>query len=316
MMIDFDTAVSMLKNAEDVLILTHQNPDGDTLGSAFGLCYALKQLGKRVRVENCDKIHEKYAFLYEGAPCDEFEERFIVSVDVAERKLLGDSFSEKYGDRVDLSVDHHQNSKAFAKCTYAEYDSASACEIVYLIIKALGVDITSEIASCIFTGCSTDTGCFKYSNVTSRTHLIAAELIEYGARHSEINTKMFENKRYCDVELQRMCLNSMEFYFGGTVAVISVTQQMLLESGADKGSFDFIKPLTRQIEGVEIGITIREEENGIISVSVRTGSKCDASRICKQFGGGGHIRAAGCEFRNSNILLVKKELIEFIGKSI
>lgn len=316
MMIDFDTAVSMLKNAEDVLILTHQNPDGDTLGSAFGLCHALKQMGKNVRVENCDAIHEKYAFLYEDAPCDKFNERFIVSVDVAERKLLGDSFSEKYGDRVDLSIDHHQNSKAFAKCTYAEYDSASACEIVYLVIKALGVKITKEIANCIFTGCSTDTGCFKYSNVTARTHLIAAELIEYGANHSEINTKMFDNKRYCDVELQRLCLNSMEFYFGGIVAVICVTQQMLLESGADKGSFDFIKPLTRQIEGVEIGVTIREEENGIISASVRTGNKFDASYICRHFGGGGHIRAAGCEVRDSSILAVKKELIEFIGKSI
>ena len=316
MMIDFDTAVSMLKNAEDVLILTHQNPDGDTLGSAFGLCYALKQMGKKVRVENCEPIHIKYAFLYENAPCDEFEEKFIVSVDVAERKLLGDSFSKKYGDRVDLSVDHHQKSKAFAKCTYVESDSASACEIVYLIIKALGVEITREIASCIFTGCSTDTGCFKYSNVTARTHLIAAELIEHGANHSEINEKMFENKRYCDVELQRMCLNSMEFYFGGTVAVICVTQQMLSVSGADKGSFDFIKPLTRQIEGVEIGVTIREEESGAISVSVRTGKKFDASFICKHFGGGGHIRAAGCEVRNSDISAVKKELIEFIGNSI
>ena len=316
MMIDFDTAVSMLKESENVVILTHQNPDGDTLGCGFALAHALKQMGKNVRVKNNEPFHEKYQFLYENAPFDVFEEEFVVSVDVAEKKLLGDELGAIYGDRVDLSIDHHQNSRAFAKCTYVEPDSASACEIVYEIIKALGVNITRSIATAIYTGCSTDTGCFRYPNVTERTHLIAAELIKYGARHSEVNTRMFESKKYSDLLLQKLCLDELEVCLGGEVAVILITQQMLKDTGADKTAIDCIKPITRQIEGVEIGVTIREEADGKISVSVRTGEKYDASVICRHFGGGGHIRAAGCEVENSDIVTVRKEVLDFIEREI
>ena len=135
MLTDFSTAVSMLRNADKILILTHRNPDGDTLGSGFALLRALRQLGKRARLLNADSINEKYSHLYEGLSEDDFEEEFIVSVDVAEKKLLGD-LMEKYADKVDLSVDHHGTGKLFAKNTYCESESASACEILYEIIKA------------------------------------------------------------------------------------------------------------------------------------------------------------------------------------
>ena len=316
MTIDFESAVSLLKNSDNVIILTHQNPDGDTLGSAFGLAHALKQLGKKVRVKNNEPFHEKYAFLYENAPFDVFEEEFVVSVDVAEKKLLGDELSMLYGDRTDLSIDHHQNSRAFAKNTYVESDSASACEIVYEIIKALGVTINENIATAIYTGCSTDTGCFKYSNVTERTHLIAAELIKYGAAHAQINERMFETKKFSELKLLKMCLDNLDVCFDGKVAVVSITQKMLSDAGADKTAIDGIKPLTRQIEGSEIGVTIREEADGKISVSVRTGESYDASVICKHFGGGGHIRAAGCEIKDSDIDSVKKAVLDYIEKEV
>ena len=118
---------------------------------------------------------------------------------------------------------HILKTKLFAKNTYSEPDSASACEVVYLIIKALGVEIDKKIADCIYTGCSTDTGCFKYSNVTARTHRITAELIEYGADHSRINVKMFETKSMNSIMLERMCYESLELYGSGKVAAITVT---------------------------------------------------------------------------------------------
>ena len=309
MLTDFGTAVSMLKSADKILILTHRNPDGDTLGSGFALLRALRQLGKRVKLLNADAINEKYAHLYEGLSEESFEEEFIVSVDVAERKLLGD-LMEKYADKVDLSIDHHGTGKP-----YCESESASACEIVYEIIKALGAKIDKGIADCIYTGCSTDTGCFKYSNVTPRTHRIAAEIIEFGADHSKINEKMFDTKSMNSIMLERMCYESLEVFGGGKVAVITVTKEMLRKSGTDKSALDAIKPITRQIEGVGIGITVKEEDNGKTGVSVRTSEDYDASLICANFGGGGHIRAGGCEF-STTVEEAKKKIIDYITEEI
>lgn len=299
MRIEFEQAVNELKNADDILILCHRNPDGDTLGSGFALLRALKAIGKRAKLSCDDKIPEKFSYLYSNISEDDFEEKFIVSVDVAERKLLGENYNEKYGDRVNLALDHHGTSRLFAAMTYCEPESASACEILFAVIKALGAEIKSDIASCLYTGISTDTGCFRYSNVTPRTHRIAAELIECGADHSRINTLMFETKSMNNIMLERMCLENLENYAEGKVAVITVTKDILCKCGTDKSALDAIKPITRQIEGVEIGLTVKEEDNGKTGVSVRTSEKYDASLICAHFGGGGHARAAGCEMKCS-----------------
>lgn len=312
MLAEFSQAVAQLQKADNILILTHMNPDGDTLGSGFALLRALRKMGKKAKLLNGDRINGKYSFLFENLTEEEFEEEYIVSVDVAERKLLGDTLSAQYGDRVNLSIDHHETSRRFAQITYCEPDSASCCEIIYLIIKALGVEIDRDIAGCIYTGCSTDTGCFRYSNVTKRTHLIAAELIEKGADHSTINTKMFEMKSINNIMLETMCLSTLSFYAQGRIAVISVTQQMFSETGTDKSALDAIKPVTRQIEGVKAGVTLREEEDGKISVSLRTDEDVDAASICAHFGGGGHIRAAGCEFRGKTIEQVKTAVVDYI----
>lgn len=297
MRIELDEAVGSLKASDDILILCHRNPDGDTLGSGYALLRALKAMGKRARLYCDDNVPSKFSYLYENVETENFEEKFIVSVDVAERKLLGERGNELYGDRVDLSFDHHGTSRLFAKKTYCEPDSASACEILYGVIKTLGVEITADIASCIYTGMSTDTGCFRYSNVTPRTHRIAAELIEKGADHARINVKMFETKSMNNIMLERMCLESLESYGEGKIAVITVTKAMLEGCKTDKSALDAIKPITRQIEGVEIGITVKEENDGKTGISIRTGESYDASLICAHFGGGGHERAAGCEMK-------------------
>lgn len=296
---DLKRAAGLLCEKDNILILTHRNPDGDTLGSGFALLRALKNMGKRARLINADPIPEKFSYLYEGISEDSFTEDFVVSVDVAERKLLGETLGAEYGDRVDLAIDHHESSRLFAKETYCEQDSASCCEIIYLLLEAMGTPVTKEIADCIYTGCSTDTGCFRYSNVTPRTHEIAAKLLEAGADHSRINTRMFETKTMGDFMLQKMCLDTLEIYGEGKVAVISATKDMLSQCGVDKSALDAIKPITRQIEGVEIGITLKEESDGKTGISVRTGENYDAAAICAHFGGGGHVRAAGCEMKGS-----------------
>lgn len=316
MMIDFQKAVELLRNAEDVLVYTHANPDGDTLGSGYALVRALQKMGKNAMLLNSDTIPSKYAYLEEYVEYDDIEADFIVSVDVAEKKLLGDRIVKRYGGDVDLCIDHHSSHKLYAKNSYIEPDSASTCEIVYLLIKALGVEIDKGIADCIYTGCSTDTGCFRYSNVTARTHRIVAELIEAGADHSGINVRMFETKSLNQIQLERMCLEKLECYDEGRLAVITVTKDMMELCGADKSALDTIKPLTRQIQGVSIGVTVKYERPGVVGVSVRTDENYDASAICAHFGGGGHVRAAGCEFKGLCENEVKDTVVEYITQKV
>lgn len=294
MKIDFSRAVSLLKENDNFIILTHANPDGDTLGAGYALLCALRKLGKRARLVNNDPIPEKYRFL--ASEGDDFEDGFVLSVDVASAVLLGKDVQEKYGGRVLLSIDHHLANRLFAKESYVESESASACEIVYLLIKALDVEVDKRIATCLYTGCSTDTGCFRYTNVTPRTHRIAAELIECGANHGEVNRRMFETKKPGFLRLQSLCISALEMYFGGKVCVITITQKMLFDCGCGEEDCDAIVALSRQIEGVEAGITFKEKKDGTYKVSVRTHEGLDAAEFCSAFGGGGHARAAGCQF--------------------
>lgn len=295
MKIDFKTAMHRLMDAEDVLILTHANPDGDTLGGAFALALALRQRGKRAKVLCADGVPERYAFL-EIPQEDDFAERYIISVDVADRTLLGRAVEESYGDRVDLAIDHHGILRLFAKESYVEPDSASACEIVYLLLLSMNTRITPEIADRLYAGVSTDTGCFCYSNVTARTHRIAADLLDRGANATDINVLMFETKKPGFLQLEQQVLQGMQLYENGRISLLTITRAMLRETGCRDEELDPIVALSRQVEGVRIGITFKERPDGSWKVSVRTHEGVDAAQLCAQFGGGGHKRAAGCQF--------------------
>ena len=296
MLIDFETAVNELRKAENVLVLTHANPDGDTLGSGFALVRILRQLGKKARLINNEAIPKKFSYLYEDLPEEDFREETVIGVDIADRVLLGKETEEKYGDRVNLAIDHHGTNRLFAEKTYVEADSASCCEIIFLLAKALGVTIDKGIADCLYTGCSTDTGCFRYSNVTERTHKIAAELLSFGADHAAINVKMFETKSFSLIKLQTMALEQLELHFDGRVSFLTVTRKMLDETGARDDEIDALVALSRQIEGVQVGVTFKEKPDGVFKASVRTHEGINAADICSAFSGGGHERAAGCSF--------------------
>lgn len=315
MKIDFEKAVLRLKEKDNITILTHASPDGDTVGGGFALLLALRKLGKNVNIVNNDEYPENLSYITSLFEKTDFQEEFVVSVDVADEKLLGERVLEKYGKKVDLAIDHHATNTMFAKETYVEKDSASACEIIYAVVSKLGVEISKDIANCLYTGLSTDTGCFRYSNVTPRTHEIAARLIEKGADHSLINTKMFETKKLGFFKLQTKCLENMKILYDGKVCIFTVTQKMLSECDCEESQVNAIVALSRQIEGVKIGVTIKEKENGSFKISLRTDEDVDAAEICALFSGGGHKRAAGCSF-NCSLEETQKQLEEATKKFI
>lgn len=293
MIIDMDSAVEFLKYNNNFLILVHGNPDGDTLGCGLALKEALTSMGKSARVCCNDSVPKKFNYMG-TVDIDDFTPDKIVAVDVADAKLLGKCFEEKYGDRVDLCIDHHGSNRLFAKETLLDSTAAAACEIILQVIRKLNVEITKCIADCLYTGLTTDTGCFRYSNVTPRTMRMAADMIEAGAENAKINTVMFETKTKTYVALERLALDGMKMYFDGKCAFITITQKMYRLSGSDETEVDAIASLPRQIEGVVVGITMREKADGTFKVSMRSSEYADVSEICATMGGGGHPRAAGC----------------------
>lgn len=294
MRIDVEQCAALLSAHDDILILTHAHPDGDTLGAGFALLRALLALGKRARVVNDDPIPAKYSYLYDDIKPREFEEKYVVAVDVATENLLG-SLHQKYSGRIDLCIDHHMTNAEYADKLLLR-DAPAACEIVFDVIKALGVSIDKKIAGCLYTGISTDTGCFRYSSTTAHSYRLAARLIDLGADNGVINRLMFETKSKSYVYLERMALNGLQLFCGDRVAVLTVTQEMYDKTGSNEQETEALAPLTRQIEGVEIGITIREKKDKTCKASLRTYESVNAAALAKCFGGGGHAQAAACRF--------------------
>ncbi len=295
-MIDVKSTAEFLLDNDNYLILMHANPDGDTIGGGFALHFALRRLGKKSRVLCADEFSKKFDYIIKNYSDDEqFDIATVVAVDVADEKLLGE-LQGVYGGKIKLCIDHHRTNKMYAEMTYVNSNSAAVCECIYEILQQMGVLIDSLIANCLYTGLATDTGCFKFSNTTPKTHIYAAELMTLGAEYGEINRIHFEVKSQGRLKIEKEVLKNIEFYFEGKCAVITVTQSMINQTGCDMGDIDGITAMSRQIEGVFVGVTIREKPNGNFKVSIRTFDPYNAAEICSVFGGGGHTNAAGCEF--------------------
>ena len=292
-MITLESAAKTLLSKDKILILTHRSPDGDTIGSGYALAMALRKLGKSVKVDCTDPFPEKYSYFTDKLEKLEFDEEFVVSVDIADTKLLGEKLSD-YADKIDLCIDHHGSNTKYAKEYYVEASAAAAAQVIAKLIRLMNVEFDKDIANAIYTGITTDTGCFRYTNVTAETHRIAADMIDCGAESGMINRLMFETKSRSRLEIERRVMDSIQFYLDGTCAIAYATNDMMKESGAVDNDMEGVSSLPRQIEGVMAGITLREKNNGKFKVSVRTTDELDASAICANFGGGGHKAAAGC----------------------
>lgn len=300
-------AARRLLGWEDILVLSHASPDGDTLGSAAALLRGLTALGKRVGFYCADPVPEKYRYLFQGLELGEFAPQHVVTVDVADVSLLGDAW-EKYGGLVHLAIDHHATHRAFTEDRWVEGDSAAAAELIYLLLGEMGVSIDPAMAGDIYTGLTTDTGCFRYRSVTPRTHRIAAAVMELGADAGEINRLMFESKSKAQVEAERLVMEGMEFFCGGRCAMVQVPRRVYQETGATESELEGVAAMPRQIEGVVIGVTLKEKEDSSVKASVRMNPPGSAADLCAKFGGGGHQGAAGCSFPGKTMAQAAREM--------
>ena len=292
-MLTVQETAALLKTFDNVLILTHVRPDGDTVGCAAALCAALRALGKTAYLLPNPGLTDSTApyFRPYEAPAD-FTPYKVVSTDIATLGLLPDN-AKLYADRIDLAIDHHPSFEHFGRENIVRSEAAACGELMYSIVSELG-PITAEIALSLYVAVSTDTGGFIYGNTPSNTHAVAAALMNPGIAYQTVNKAFFRTKSRKRMQLEGAMLSSAEFYDNNRVAVLSVPMALMERFAATESDAEDLSALGPQIEGVDCAITMRELRPDVWKMSVRTGNRINATEVCRILGGGGHAAAAGC----------------------
>lgn len=294
--LNVEQAAAMLRNADNILILCHKNPDGDTIGCGSALYYALAALGKTSAVLCSDPIPRRLSYTRPRLFRGEFEPGLVVAVDVAGTQLFGENAPmPSYSRRVDLCIDHHAGNNGYAQYTLLNPEAAAAAELLCDVIEAMGVKLDAHIADCLYTGLATDTGCFRFANTKAKTHRVAARLMEAGARVEELNTLLFATKTRGQMEAERIARSHLEYALDGQCALIWLDRDEIEASQADPSDLEELTALPIGIEGVKIGLTFRQQPGGSWRVSIRTNNEVNAVAVARRLGGGGHLRASGCE---------------------
>lgn len=313
-------AGQLLNNAESVLIFPHVNPDGDALGSCAALCRVLRNSGKEAWILLDESVPKYLSFMdTEFCTCDHgciAEPDICICVDCSEEKRFPDRAEKFNSGRTKLCLDHHATSGSFGDYYYIDGAEAATAQIIYKLLLEMGAQIDRNTAASLYTGISTDTGNFQYSNTTPETHMIAAELMKTGMDHVSITVALYQNVSLTKVRLEARILDKMEIFAGGKAVISYVDSSMLREVSAKMEDSESAIDTLRNIEGVEIAAFLKEKGDAV-KVSMRAKSAGRVDEIAVKFGGGGHAKAAGCTMEMSIAEAtdaIKKEIISYLER--
>ena len=305
---------ALLRSFNNVLILTHVRPDGDTVGCAAALCAALRSMGKTAYLLPNPGLTDStrpYAAPYE-APEDFVPEK-VVSTDIATVGLFPEN-AKPYIGKVDLAIDHHPSFEQFGQNNIVRAEAAACGELMYDILSHLG-PITPELALPLYVAVSTDTGCFAYTNTTPYTHAVAAALMRTGIDYKTVNKVFFRTKSRKRMQLEGAMLDSMDFFDDDRVVLLYVPISLMERVQATESDAEDLSSLGGQIEGVDCAVTMRELRPDVWKLSVRTTSRINATHVCQELGGGGHAAAAGCTVE-APLEEVKSRILDAIQKHV
>ena len=312
----------VLKGKQNILIFPHVNMDGDALGSASGLCKGLRNAGKNAYVLISEDIPHNLDYLEKS--CCINDDSLMENVDIAimvdcngDDRIKG---REQAFDRgvIKICVDHHESSSSHQEYDYfyCEPDSAATGELIYLLLCDMGIEPDLDIAECLYTAITTDTGNFQFSNTSKRSHEITSKFFDIeGFDPRNISTLLYHRRTFDEFKLENYVMNNLHFYVDGKVAVGSVTQGLLWTHGCTMDQADSIIQRIMLLEDVEIGILIKENENGFFKASLRSKDYANVAKVAEKFGGGGHAKAAGCPLGTS-IGRIKYDLIQALTEAI
>ena len=284
-----------IEKANSIILLTHEMPDGDAVGSTIAMYIALKRMGKNVDmiIENCPRTYDFLPFrneIKEKGTQDKYD--LTIALDCSDIKRLNgfSNYFEIAKDRI--VIDHHGSNTMFGDINFVNPVSPACCQILVLVLEYLGVEIDKEIGTCILAGIITDTGGFKYEAVTAETFELVAQLINKGINVSNVYKKVLQMISRSSFELRKIAMNRLEFLEEGKISFTYITKKDEEDWNAVTGEHEGIVEMARDIEGVEVAVFLRETENGY-KASLRSNNYVNVSDICLMLGGGGHPKAAG-----------------------
>lgn len=282
-----------LISVDRVKVLMHIRPDGDTVGSCAALCHILKQMGKDVTYDCGEPIPERLAFLLSKIEKKPTEDRVSIAVDIPSRGQLGEV---DIGRGVLMTIDHHEVSTPFSE-NFTVGGMSSAGEVVYLVARELfrrgALTMTVEIAEKLYAAISSDTGGFMFSNANAETYRVAAELIELGVDHADINRRLFFSKSLLQIKAEGFVADKLKTAYGGRVAYAAVSRAEREALGIPFSELETSVDVVRSLSGAEISFIVKETDKGEYKGSLRS-TGADVAAIAARHNGGGHTRAAGC----------------------
>ncbi len=293
-------AVRFLRAHDDILLIAHVSPDGDTLGSCFALYGALLELGKHAQVVCEDPVPAIYRFLPFSdqliTPDQAKPAEAAVCIDCADLARTGRCETLFHTARTTLNIDHHGTNDRYAEENFVQKAGATG-ELIYNVIASLKITLNKNIASCLYAAITTDTGNFAYSNTTPDTLRIAAELLDTGIDLPFLNRCLFRTVPFHKLKLHSLAVSKTQLYEYGRIGLSFITQEEMRSCGATGEDSEGIIDAIRDIDTVEVAALLRESDDGLIRVSLRGKSSADVSKIAVLFGGGGHRLAAGCTMK-------------------
>jgi bifunctional oligoribonuclease and PAP phosphatase NrnA len=322
---DLEAVVDAIRSNDRFLVTTHENPDGDALGSILAMKLGLEQLGKDavLYLSGVIPLPHEYAFMsldgLRRTPPEDAAERVVLALDCANDRRLGPDSGLLERAPLVVDIDHHHDNSRFGKVNLIVADASSTGEILYDLFRELGVRITPEIAEALYIALVTDTGRFQYTNTTPKTLRLAAELVEAGANVHQVFQDVYENVAFAKIKLLARALEKARVYEGGRLIVADLERADFAAAGAEEPFAEGIIDYLRAVEGTEIVALIREPptQNGPTRrVSLRTRAEgIDVSAIARKSGGGGHRQAAGFSSEASTDEIVEFTRREFLEQA-
>ena len=309
--------VKVIQSGRKFLVTSHENPDGDAIGSMLALGLGLESLGKEVTLYNKDGTPKNLSFLPGVERVSNslnrnhrFDATFIV--DCASLERVGKDFKDFRGGGTQVLIDHHATNTPWTELFLIDPESPSTGALVYSLLEAIHVEITPEIATNIYTIIMLDTGSFHYQNSTPEAFRAAARMVEMGANPWEVSQAFYENESPGRISLLGLVLPTLEVSEDGRIASVTVKKEMLSATGTSREDTEGFVNYPRSLSGVMVAVLFREEEEGW-KVSLRSKDSVNVAEIAVRFGGGGHERAAGCTI-SGDLHQVKKRLYKAIGE--
>lgn len=310
-----------IKESNRIAITFHTSPDGDSLGTSLALLQGLRKIGKEAYILSKEKMPEDFSFLscsevingeaFEVIPGTEC----VIVLDCGDVKRINANINFEDRNYTLINIDHHMSNELYGDLNYVDTNASAMSEIIYQMLRIMGIKIDKDMAACLYTSLITDTGSFRHSGTTCVTHTIAGDLINTGIDFSEIHRIIFDNKKFHRIKLYGKAIDKMEL-INDKICIITITKDMFLELGLDKGAdTSDIIGFGMQIDTVEVTALIKENDEGA-KVSLRSKSIVDVRKVSERFGGGGHTKAAGLFMENKTVDEARTIIIKELEKEL